>query len=142
SGCEAVTQAFEKMSVGRGSVFIVGGTESMSQVPLLFKQTTAGKFNRLARAKTFGQKLQALASFRPADFSPRIGLQLGLTDPVCGLGMGDTAEILAREHGITREEQDAFALESHKRALAAREKLAEEITPVYADGKPAVAQDN
>ena len=49
---------------------------------------------------------------------PRIGLQLGLTDPVCGLNMGDTAEVLAREFGITRELQDAFALESNTRAAA------------------------
>src|SRR5436190_2016396 len=122
SGCEAITQAHEKMTVGRGAVFVVGGTESMSQVPLLFKQSTAEKFGRLARAKSFGQKVRTITSFRPSDFQPRIGLQLGLTDPVCGLNMGDTAEILAREHGITREMQDSFAVESHKRALAARDK--------------------
>jgi len=65
SGCEALTQAAEKISAGRGCIFIVGGTESMSQVPLLFKQRTAEKFGRLARSKTFGQKLRMLASFRP-----------------------------------------------------------------------------
>src|ERR1051325_7925390 len=64
SGCEALTQAAEKISGGRGSIFIVGGTESMSQVPLLFKQRTAEKFGRLARSKTFAQKLRTLASFR------------------------------------------------------------------------------
>src|SRR5438876_7049406 len=58
SGCEAVTQAFEKMAAGRGSVFLVGGTESMSNIPLLFKQTAAEKFSRFARARTLGQKLQ------------------------------------------------------------------------------------
>src|SRR5436309_11317952 len=105
SGCEALTQAAEKINAGRGSIFIVGGTESMSQIPLLFKQSTAEKFGRLARAKTFGQKVQTLASFRPSDFQPRIGLQLGLTDPVCGLNMGETAEVLAREFGISREMQ-------------------------------------
>src|SRR6516162_8808555 len=57
SGCEALTQAAEKIAAGRGSIFIVGGTESMSQVPLLFKQSTAEKFGRLARAKSFGQKV-------------------------------------------------------------------------------------
>src|SRR5258706_15608778 len=75
SGCEALTQAAEKINAGRGSIFIVGGTESMSQIPLLFKQATAEKFGRLARAKTLPQKLRTLASFRPADFQPRIGLQ-------------------------------------------------------------------
>ena len=151
SGCEAVTQAWEKIQVGGGSVFIVGGTESMSNIPLLFKQSTAEKFNRLARAKTFGQKLRAFAAFRPRDFQPRIGLQLGLTDPVCGLNMGETAEVLAREFSISRQEQDQFALISHQRAIAAREKLAEEICPVFSGMTPlarsaghesAVVQDN
>jgi acetyl-CoA C-acetyltransferase/acetyl-CoA acyltransferase len=131
SGIEAITQAYEKMCAGRGRVFVVGGTESMSQMPLLFSQRAADKFSRLARAKTVIQKLSAAVSFRPRDFKPRIGLQLGLTDPVCGLNMGETAELLAREFSISREEQDAFALESHRRAVAARTKLAEEITPVF-----------
>src|SRR6185369_14776518 len=122
---------YERMAAGRGSVFVVGGAESMSLVPLLFQPRTAEKFGRLARAKSFGQRLKGLAGFRPSDFKPRIGLQLGLTDPVCGLNMGDTAEVLAREFGLTRELQDSFALESNNRALAAREKLAEEICPVY-----------
>ena len=133
SGCEAVTQAYEKMVAGRGSIFVVGGTESMSQYPLLFKQSTAAKFAALSKAKSFGRKLAALASFRPSDFQPRIALQLGLTDPVCGLNMGETAEVLAREFGVTRAEQDEFALESHRRAVAARERLAEEICPAYLD---------
>jgi acetyl-CoA C-acetyltransferase/acetyl-CoA acyltransferase len=131
SGCEAFTQAYERMVAGHGSVFIVGGTESMSQVPLLFKQSAAEKFARLAKAKSFSQKFSAAASFRPSDFQPRLGLQLGLTDPVCGLNMGETAELLARELGITREMQDAFALESHRKAWAARQKQAEEICPIY-----------
>ena len=140
SGCESFTQAYEKMAAGRGSIFLVGGTESMSQIPLLFQYSTAEKFGRLSRAKSFGKRLQAMLAFRPSDFKPRIGLQLGLTDPVCGMNMGETAEILARESEITRDLQDAFALESHTRAIAAREKLAEEICPVY--GKKPVTADN
>jgi acetyl-CoA acetyltransferase family protein len=131
SGCEAVTLAQEKLRAGRGSVFIVGGTESMSNIPLLFKPSTAEKFGRLNRAKRFSQRLQSLAAFRPSDFQPRVGLLLGLTDPVCGLNMGDTAELLAREYGVTRAAQDEFALKSHQRAIAARDKLAEEICPAF-----------
>src|SRR3954463_2895778 len=108
SGCEAVTQAYEKMIAGRGSVFLVGGTESMSQIPLFFNQTAAVKFGKLARAKSLNQRAGGVAAFRPSDFQPRIGLQLGLTDPVCGLNMGETAELLAREFGLSRETQDAF----------------------------------
>src|SRR6266481_6430425 len=143
SGCEAVTLAQERLIAGRGSIFIVGGTESMSNIPFLFKQTTAEKFSRLSRAKGFGQRLQSLAAFRPSDFLPRIGLMLGLTDPVCGMNMGETAEVLAREFGINRDEQDAFALESHKRAVAAREKLSEEICPAFLTAKAiAATKDN
>src|SRR5213075_1952447 len=75
SGCEAITQAYEKIAAGRGSVFVVGGAESMSQYPLLFKSSTAEKFSALSKAKTFGRKLGALAAFRPSDFQPRIALQ-------------------------------------------------------------------
>jgi acetyl-CoA C-acetyltransferase/acetyl-CoA acyltransferase len=143
SGCEAVTLAQEKLSAGRGSVFIVGGTESMSNIPLLFKQTTAEKFGRLARAKRLGQRLQSLGAFRPSDFQPRVGLLLGLSDPVCGLNMGETAELLAREYAVTRADQDEFALKSHQRAIAARSKLAEEISPAFQVRKAAaVTGDN
>lgn len=151
SGCEAVTQAQERIRAGRGSVFIVGGVESMSNIPLLFKSATAAKFSRAARAKSFSQKAQAFAAFRLGDFQPRVGLLLGLTDPVCGLNMGETAELLAREFEIPRAEQDEFALRSHQRAAAARVRLAEEICPVFANsdrpaaggnGHAAIIQDN
>lgn len=131
SGLESLTQAYEKMTAGRGSIFLVGGAESMSNYPLLYTKTAAEKLAKLGRAKSFVEKVSALTAFRPADFNPRITLQLGLTDPVCGMNMGDTAELLARESGLSREEQDAFALESHQRAAAAKAKLAEEICPVF-----------
>ena len=129
------------MAAGRGSIYIVGGTESMSRVPMLFQDTAARKFASLSRAKSATRKFAALASFRLGDFEPRPGLKLGLTDPVCGLNMGETAELLARENSITREAQDAFAIESHHRAIEGAARLAEEITPVYLGGK-AIAKDN
>lgn len=142
SGCEALTQAYEKLVASRGKIFVVGGTDSMSNLPLQFTPAAAKKFTQLARAKDFGQRAAALAAFRPEDFKPRVGLQLGLTDPVCGLNMGETAEVLAREYHVTRAEQDAFALQSHQRAAAARARLAEEICPVFQAGKDPVTQDN
>ncbi len=143
SGCEAITQAHEKLLAGRGSIFIVGGAESMSNIPLLFKPATAAKFSRLSRARNLGQRLRSLGRFRPSDFQPRIGLLLGLSDPVCGLNMGETAEVLAREFGISREEQDAFAVASNQRAVAARDRQAEEICPAFLPPKAAaVTKDN
>ena len=143
SGFEAITEAQERMLAGRGSVFVVGGVESMSNVPLLYSTRAAVKFSRMARAKSAGQRLKAMASFRPADFKPRSGLLLGLTDPVCGLNMGETAEVLAREFQISRTAQDNFALRSHQCAAAARKRLGDEICPVFQTNKPgAVSGDN
>jgi acetyl-CoA acetyltransferase family protein len=146
SGFEAVTQAAEKMLVGRGDIFVVGGVESMSQIPLLYSYEAAKKFGAFARAKNLSQKLGVLSSFRPTDFQPRIGLQLGLSDPVCGCNMGQTAENVSRDFNITREEQDTFAMRSHHKAVAAREKLKQEMTPVYLpkakDGQTFMDQDN
>jgi len=83
------------------------------------------------RARSPLQRVGVLASVRPAMFAPRITLTEGLTDPTVGLIMGSTAEILAREWNITREDADRFALESHQRAKAARDsgRLAREIHP-------------
>ncbi len=135
SGLEALTTAADRAAAGRGEIFVVGGTESMSRIPLLFQAAAAAKFGALQRAKTGGARLRAALQFRPADFAPVIGLQLGLTDPVAGLNMGETAELLAREFGISRERQDDFALTSHLRAASAREFLAGEIVPLYHRGK-------
>ena len=146
SGFEAVTQAAEKMLIGRGDMFVVGGVESMSQIPLLFSYDAAKKFGALARAKNLSQKLGVLSSFRATDFQPRVGLQLGLSDPVSGFNMGQTAENLSRDFDISREEQDGFAMASHHKAVASRDKLKEEITPVYLSkakkGQAFMDQDN
>jgi acetyl-CoA C-acetyltransferase/acetyl-CoA acyltransferase len=131
SGCEAITLAAQKVAAGAGDLFVVGGTESMSQYPFLYPFETVVKFTQLARAKSLGQKIGAALRFRPRDFKPIIGLKLGLSDPVCGLNMGETAELIGRENGIDRDQQDAFALGSHQKAVAAADKLAEEICPVY-----------
>ena len=143
SGFEAVTTAAERLRSGHGSIFIVGGTESMSRVPLLYPEAAARKFALLSRARTVTAKMAALSAFRPGDFKPLVALKMGLTDPISGLNMGETAEVLAREFSISRERQDQFALRSHEFAVAARAKLAEEICPVYLPGgKHPVLQDN
>ncbi len=131
SGMEAITQASDKIAAGRGEVYVVGGAESMSRIPLLYNESATKKYGQLARAKTLGQRALTLLSFRPSDFAPKIALAMGLTDPVSGLNMGETAELIGREAGVTREMQDAFAAESHRKALAAKDRIAQEVTPVY-----------
>ncbi len=137
SGIEAITHAADKIAAGRGDLFLVGGTESMSGYPLLFSATAARKFGEFAKARTFGAKAAAAARFRLGDFAPHPSLLLGLTDPTCGLNMGQTAELLARDWRIGRDAQDEFALRSHRLAAAARPQLADEIVPVY----PCAARD-
>ncbi len=130
SGFEAVTSAFEKITADQDQVVIAGGAESMSNIPLLFSKDAQNIFMKLGRAKTLLQKLQVMAQFRPKHFSPIVGLALGLSDPVCGLNMGQTAEVLAKKFAISRKAQDEFALASNNKTIAAREKLREEMMPV------------
>ncbi len=132
SGLEAVTQATALIRSGEAGAVVAGGVESMSAVPFFFTESAKAIFLASGRAKTLGQKLGTLARLRPRHFKPIAGLEVGLTDPCCGLNMGQTAEILADEWGISREEQDRFALESHRRAVAAAGKLAEETHPLFA----------
>lgn len=140
SGLEALTTAHAKLCARQGEVFIVGGVESMSNMPFYFSRQAVAKFAALSRARSPGQKVGALAAFRPADFSPVIGLQLGLTDPVSELNMGQTAELLARELNIARDAQDAFALRSHLRAQSTVHAPGE-VCPLYVGGK-VVQSDN
>ncbi len=132
SGMEAITTGAQLIRLGEATTVLAGGAESMSQIPLLYNREATDLFVRLGKAKGVWGRMGAMLSFRPRHFKPVIALKLGLTDPVCGLIMGDTAEVLADDFGITRCEQDEFALESHKRASAAQARcvLSEEIVPV------------
>jgi acetyl-CoA acyltransferase len=145
SGIEAVVNAAIKIKAGEGSCYLTGGTESMSNIPFLFSKEYQEILSEISRAKTLPVKLQGFAKIRPHHFLvPRIGLQMGLTDPVCGLNMGQTAEVLVKEFGITRREQDEFALASHQKAIASRAVLREEIVPVIPGPKykEALMDDN
>ena len=130
SGFESITSALEKIRCGLDEIVVSGGTESMSNIPLIFGKDITKIFTRLNRAKDLAEKIKLFSQMRPHHFKPVAGIALGLTDPVCGLNMGQTAEVLAKEFGITREEQDGFSLMSHKRAISGRMKLREEIVPV------------
>ena len=131
SGMEAVAAAAYRIQAGAAQLVLAGGMESMSQMPLLYTSAYGEWLEGLMRAKTPGQKLGVLTRFRPHMLAPRTALVEGLTDYVCGLNMGQTAEVLSREFRITRVEQDRYALASHQRAIAARERLREEIVPVF-----------
>jgi acetyl-CoA C-acetyltransferase/acetyl-CoA acyltransferase len=132
SGMEAITTAAQLVHQGEAATIVAGGAESMSQVPLLYNPEATALFVKLSRARGWKDRLFTLLRFRPRHFKPVPALKLGLTDPVSGLIMGETAEVLAEEFAITRQEQDEFALQSHRRAVEAQKhgRFDEEIVPV------------
>jgi acetyl-CoA C-acetyltransferase/acetyl-CoA acyltransferase len=133
SGMEAMTTAASKILNGEAEVILAGGVESMSNIPLFFGKKMTALFGNLMKAKSLQQKLQIIFSFRLNFLTPVIGLVQGLTDPISGLIMGCTAENLAKDFKITRQEQDEFSLQSHKKAEAAISNgiFKEEIIPVF-----------
>lgn len=128
SGFESIAAAAQLLRLGEARRVAAGGVESMSRIPLLFSAEATARFLDLAKAKGWWQRLRALARFRPWHFQPVPALKLGLTDPVSGLIMGETAEVLADDFSIRREDQDAYAVRSHHRAAAAD--FSDEIVPV------------
>ena len=136
SGMEAVSQAYIKIASGRSDIIVAGGVESMSQMPLIYNKEMTELFGKLMKAKSMGEKISAISSFRPNYLTPIIAIEQGLTDPFCGLNMGQTAELLARELKITREMQDAFASNSHLKAVAATKegRFKDEILPIMTGG--------
>ncbi|MGB7347486.1 MAG: thiolase family protein [Pirellulaceae bacterium] len=144
SGMESILGAWQAIDAGRAKLVVAGGTESMTNIPLLYRPEAAQLWMQLAKSKTLTQRMKTLMSFRPRHFKPLIGIELGLTDPVSGLNMGETAEVLADEFNITRDEQDAFALGSHRKGAAAQERcfLSGEIAPIEVSTGKVVDKDN
>lgn len=129
SGMEAVTTAANKILLGQAEVILAGGVESMSNFPILFPKRMRDFLQNMTRAKGWSERLKALLTFRPSLLIPEVP-EIG--DPLCGLTMGQTAELLARDFKITRLEQDQFALESQLKAAKAIQsgRFKEEIVPV------------
>mgnify|MGYP000930295272 CR=1 FL=1 len=137
SGMEALLAAQQRLRAGDGELFLVGGAESMSNFPLLMGKELTRFFARLGKAKSAWAKAAAITSFRPRTLQPRVAIVEGLTDPTTGMMMGDTAEKVARQFGITRAAMDAWALQSHQRAAKAQQqdRFAREIAPLVAPPK-------
>lgn len=133
SGLEALSQGYLKIASGRSHLIFAGGVESMSQMPLIFSKELTESFALFMKAKSITQKLSVFKRIKLAHLAPVIAIEQGLTDPFCGLNMGQTAELLAREFGITRKDQDEFALSSHAKAVAALKagKWKDEIVPLH-----------
>jgi acetyl-CoA C-acetyltransferase len=132
SGMQALDSAAMSIASGRSELVLAGGVESMSQSPLLFHPKMVNWLADWWAAKSLSAKLKTLTSFNPAFLTPVISLLKGLTDPVVGINMGQTAEQIAWRFNITREEMDQFALDSHLRLHQAQlDGNLSEIEPIF-----------
>ena len=133
SGMQALDSAIANIRTGRSSLVLAGGVDALSRAPLLFSDAMVVWLASWYAAKSLGQRAALLARFRPGYLAPVIGLMKGLTDPMVGLLMGQTAENLAFRFHITRRDMDEFAAASHRKVLAAQKAghFDGELVPLY-----------
>ena len=130
SSNQAVAAAHDQIMLGQADVILAGGTESLSDIPILHSKRFAELLVQASKAKSLGQRLGALARMRPRDLIP---VTPAIAEPSTGETMGQSAEKMAKENGISREAQDAYALRSHQLAAkgTADGRLTAEIAPVF-----------
>ncbi len=132
SGMQALDCAASNIANGRAELVLTGGVEAMSYAPLLLNETMVNWMADFYAAKKPLDKAKVLTKLRPGHLKPIIGLVCGLTDPINGLGMGQTAEIIAHRFNISRQAMDEYAARSHHRLAHAQEQgWMDEITPIY-----------
>ncbi len=134
SAMQALDSARVNILTGRSDLVLAGGTEAMSRAPVLYGPRMVEWLADMSAARSFAARVRVLSRLRPGHFAPVIGLLRGLTDPLVGLSMGQTAEIIAHRFGITREDMDTYAARSHHRLAAAIDAghLASEVVTTYA----------
>ena len=131
SSMESFLIALSKIQAGYNQSIIAGGVDSMSYMPFIMTQPATYKLQSLFLSKRLKEKWKVLLSFKKKELKLIYPLIEGLKDPLTGYSMGETAELLVREFGISREAQDSFAVNSHKKAEAAKERLKEELFPFF-----------
>ncbi|HEX8969373.1 MAG TPA: acetyl-CoA C-acyltransferase [Chloroflexota bacterium] len=143
SACQAITDATNLIERGYADVVIAGGVEMLSHVPIGLSPALARALVGASQARSIGGRVRAFGGLGLADLPP---VAPGLTETSTGLSMGQSAELMAKLNGISRQDQDAWALRSHQLAAAAWQdgRLADEVAPVYltADGGRAVTRDS
>jgi acetyl-CoA C-acetyltransferase len=145
SGLQAIDSAMANIQTGRSDLVLAGGVDALSRTPLIYNDTMLRWFAAMAGKKTTVAKLGHLVKLPArAALQPVIAILKGLTDPVVGLSMGQTAENLAYRFGITRHEMDAYAMRSHQRVIRARETgvFSDEIIPVVDDRGTVYKEDD
>ncbi len=121
SGMQAIDSAMANIHSGRSQLVLAGGVDALSRAPLLLSDPMVRWFAGWMGARSLGQRLAMLRKFRFGYLAPVIGIMKGLTDPIVGQLMGQTAENLAWRFGISRDEMDAYAVDSHRRVAAAQD---------------------
>src|SRR5215467_1068986 len=130
SANQAITDAADQIALGHREVVIAGGAESLSNVPILHSRGMSEKLVALSRARGNAQRLRTVGSIRPRDFVP---ITPAIAEPSTGETMGQSAEKMAKINYISREDQDQFALRSHRLAAVGTEdgRLTAEIAPFW-----------
>lgn len=152
SGVTALYYAGLRIRSGDADTVLVIGMEAMSRIPILYNQTVANLFLQYGKARSLRERTAVALTLIPKllhlkKYPPRIGLMMGLTDPMCDLIMGQTAENIAKDPSldISRQDQDAFSIRSHRLASQAWKDglFADEVVPMYVPERSAyVARDN
>jgi acetyl-CoA acyltransferase len=130
SANQAITSAADSIARGYADVIIAGGAESLTDIPILLSRSMRDRLVAASRAKSVGGKIKAFAGLRPKELVP---MTPAIAEPSTGETMGQSAERMAKENGITREAQDRWALRSHRLAAegTADGRLTREIVPTY-----------
>ena len=130
SANQAITDAAQMIEIGHAEVVMAGGAESLSRIPITVSDKLSKTLVAASKGKTLGQRVAPFGAVRPKDLIP---VQPAIAEPTTGETMGASAERMAKENGISREDQDAWALRSHRLAAAGTEdgRLTAEIAPVY-----------
>jgi acetyl-CoA acyltransferase len=130
SANQAITDAADQIALGHADMIIAGGAESLSNVPILHSRGMSDALVAASKARSLGGRVRALARVRPRDLVP---ITPAIAEPSTGESMGESAEKMAKINGIPREQQDQFALRSHRLAAAGTHdgRLTAEIAPVF-----------
>jgi acetyl-CoA acyltransferase len=143
SSNQAITSAAEQIALGMADVIIAGGAESLTDIPILASPELRNALVRASKARSLGERIGAFRALRPSNLAP---ITPAIAEPTTGETMGESAEKMAKENGITREAQDRWALRSHQLAAAATAdgRLTREIVPFYVPPKyeQVVTSDN
>jgi acetyl-CoA acyltransferase len=143
SSAQAISNAADQIALGHADTILAGGVETLSDIPILHSRRFSRVLVDASKARSVGARVAAFGRARPRDLVP---VTPAIAEPSTGESMGQSAEKMAKENGISREAQDELALRSHQRAAAATDdgRLPAEMAPWFggAGMDQPIASDN